>query len=152
MPRGCLYEPWDRRFWKLVDKREPDECWEWQGSVGPKGYGTFGLWPGKWLGAHVASWIISQDFQTRPPKKRVVMHTCDNPRCVNPKHLAIGTVGANQIDMAQKWRSRSKLTSAQVAEIRASDEPYRVLAKRYGLKSHKSIANIKARRSFTHLD
>ena len=151
-PKGSRnFEPSDKRFDRYVDKTGgEDACWLWLGGKAKKGYGTFSLCPHQDIAAHVFAWMCANDW--RKPTGKVVMHTCDNRACVNPKHLKLGTIAQNQKDMARKWRTKSKLTPDQVREIRASDEPYRVLAARYGLKSHKTISEIKKRRIFAHLD
>ena len=75
-------------------------------------------------------------------KGKVVMHTCDNPRCINPAHLALGTYRENMKDMSQKLRGNNKLTHEQVAEIRSSGLTQRELAKIYGV-SQVTISRIK---------
>lgn len=151
MARGNTYEPFEARFWGYVDKRGNNKCWPWKGGKTARGYGQFAFCKHEDINAHVLMWILAKG-KFRKPRRKIVMHTCDNRLCVNPKHLVLGTIAENQTDMARKWRTRSKLTAEQVREIRSSNEPYRILAARYGLKSHKTISEIKKRRIFTHLD
>lgn len=85
------------RFWAKVDRRSPDECWEWQGCVSTSGYGR----AGKCGYAHRTAYEISTGQQCG---SMFVLHSCDNPRCCNPAHLSLGDAGDNARDMASKGR------------------------------------------------
>ena len=88
------------RFWSLV--ATGDECWEWLGSVGHHNYGRF--WnDGKEIKAHRFSWQLHNGAI---PEGLWVLHRCDNPRCVRPDHLWLGTVLENTRDMLAKGRER----------------------------------------------
>lgn len=106
------------RFWRKVT--QGNGCWIWQGSINNKGYGRLGLGRrenGKAL-AHRVSWEINKG---KVPSDRIVMHVCDNPPCVNPDHLRLGTRSENQQDMSDKRRNGSqKLTVAQIKEIQTA--------------------------------
>lgn len=107
-------------FWEKVNKTEG--CWEWTGSKNKKGYGSFGV-DGKTQKAHRVSWMLT--FGELPEDD--VLHTCDNPSCVRPDHLFVGTNQDNMRDMADKGRAfmkkgelhlNAKLTDAQVEALR----------------------------------
>lgn len=95
------------RFWKMVDVRGPDECWEWKGCKYTRGYG---MYPHNSY-AHRYMWVITYGDI---PDGLIVRHSCDNPSCVNPKHLLIGTHKDNTRDMIE--RGRSKLRPRQKGE------------------------------------
>jgi excisionase family DNA binding protein len=90
------------RFWRYVEKS--DGCWQWTGAANPKGYGNIGR--GKGLGtakAHRVSWELH--FGPIPPGL-YVCHACDNPPCVRPDHLFLGTAQDNNNDKIAKGRDR----------------------------------------------
>lgn len=96
-----MAHPAAARFWKKVYYGR--KCWEWRGAKNKKtGYGTFWL-VDRQVGAHCAAWILTHG---PIPKHAVVMHTCDNPSCVRPEHLRLGSHAANMQDMVDKHRSR----------------------------------------------
>lgn len=88
------------RFWSKVDKRGPDECWEWKAARQPAGYGKFWL-DGKEQGSHRVALIASG---VEIPAGYVGMHKCDNPPCCNPNHLLAETASENQKDKFRKGR------------------------------------------------
>lgn len=107
------------RFHAKYKGGDSDECWNWFGSKVPGGYGQIraGGPNGKMLSAHRSAWEIAFG---PIPKGLQVLHDCDNPGCVNPHHLTLGTVDDNMKDMAAKGRSnarRPRLSTDCKAEI-----------------------------------
>lgn len=134
--------PIEERFWAKVERHGPDECWVWVGGAGPDGrYGFF------FDGQRVVRshrWAFERWVQALEPGQ-VVMHTCDNDKCVNVAHLRAGTQLENIADMKAKGRARARkgeangfarLTNAQAEEIRrrkADGVTQRALALEFGV-------------------
>jgi len=94
----------EERFWEKVDKKSDSKCWEWTASLRSDGYGQLHyIQDGRryCLPAHRLSWSIH--FKEVPHGKQV-LHRCDNPKCVNPNHLFLGTNEDNRQDMVNKKR------------------------------------------------
>lgn len=142
------------RFHASYEKKGPDECWPWTGRMW---HGMeYGLFKAKELNnramaASRASWIIHNGPITVP--KLVVRHTCDNPRCVNPGHLIIGTYRQNSKDCIERGRinrgedrPQSKLTEEVVSQMRIrrqNGESFRKLADEYGVAINCAVSAIK---------
>ena len=125
--------PPSQLFWAHVHRgsgTDSGACWLWTGSRNPKGYGHFGL-GGQCTQAHRAAWILTNGAI---PDGLCVLHKCDNPPCVRPDHLFLGTNADNMADMVSKGRAaqrdnsnyprgenhpNAKLTDSAVLEIRA---------------------------------
>lgn len=120
-------------------------CWLWMGAGHPTGYGRFAMGAGTVDFAHRASYRL---FIGEIPAGHYVCHRCDVRLCVNPAHLFAGTATDNMRDASAKGRIRlprpeqmlrgerqpmAKLTDEQVREIRASSEPQKALAARFGV-------------------
>jgi HNH endonuclease len=149
------------RFWKHVDRGDPRECWCWIGATTPDGYGQFFLAHGRCVLAHR---FLYEHVYGPIPAGKLICHDCptgDNPACVNPAHLFLGTNTENIHDAIRKGtfhrgeRSpRSRLTTAQVLAIRATDcsipGTKTRLAREYGVKTSSIIA-VLTRRSWKHL-
>lgn len=99
MKRGRKPSPLtpEERFWAKVEKG-PD-CWEWK-AFRNKGYGKF-TYNGRMYLAHRLSWILTNG---PIPDGLGVLHSCDNPPCVNPDHLFLGTQLDNMRDASNKGR------------------------------------------------
>lgn len=119
------------RFWEKVDKS--GDCWLWTGATINKGYGQIRI-----KGKSVLVHRVSYELHRGPiPKGLCVLHHCDNPLCVNPDHLFLGTKYDNVQDMIAKGRrSQTKLTLDKVKEIRervSNGETQISLAKEFGV-------------------
>ena len=150
------------RFWSHVNKTE--ECWEWTGFKGHGGYGHF-----KWRRG-------DRDYVTQPAHRvaftlavrplepgELVLHKCDNPRCVRPDHLEAGNQSKNISDCYARGRGvvrpgslspMAKLTESQVIEMRAAYSGKRGeiadLAKKYGV-SQATASEIIHRKLWRHV-
>lgn len=125
-----------------------DGCWNWTGAVFHWGHGQF-YDPNhrRSVGAHRYAYALQNGGMV--PRGMVVMHACDNPRCVNPAHLVLGTASDNSLDRHRKGRSatgqangRAKLSAAVVEEIRAR---YKCRDPEWGVKALAKRHNVSSR-------
>lgn len=132
----------ERRFLAHVLVRGWDDCWPWTGTPDRKGYGKITL-RGVEFRAHRIAW---QRMHGRDPSDLLVLHSCDNPPCCNPRHLKLGTHADNQREKRERGRSTrgeanpggGKLTTDDVHEIRrrlAAGETGKRIAADYGVSS-----------------
>ncbi|AXH46618.1 HNH endonuclease [Gordonia phage BobBob] len=112
-----------------------DSCWPWQGNVNDTGYGRVCV-AGNVTNAHRAAYRVTNGDV---PDGLVVRHTCDNRRCVNPKHLILGTQGDNVRDMLWQRSPRAfgrRLTERDIIAIRRAHvggTSRRAIAEQYGI-------------------
>lgn len=143
------------RFWENVNQNASNECWEWTGSKLSAGYGM--LYIGNQMKlAHRYSYELHNGAI---PQGMFCCHHCDNPSCVNPAHLFLGTHNDNMADMKSKGRQKhgngkAKVTEAQVLEIRQKYArggiTHRELAAIYGV-NREAISNIIQRKNWPHV-
>jgi len=145
------------RFWSRVDRTGgPEACWPWTMYRDTRGYGVVVVGGFRWRTARYA-WTL-----THGPiaPGLIVCHHCDNPPCVNPSHLFLGTDADNSADMVAKGRQRSpkgeehalsKLKECDVRAILAEPETHpSVLGRRYGV-TPQLICSIRKRRAWKHV-
>lgn len=149
--------PPEERFWKKV--RKSDGCWEWTGGRHVDGHGQWRP-SGRMNGPSVYTHRYAYEITHGPiPEGLKVCHRCDNPACVRPEHLFLGTQRDNLADMTQKgrrsrWTGRRKIRPHQVPVIKwliASGFSTRAIAEAYGVDG-KTIWAIGAGRSWKPLN
>ena len=135
-------------FERLYNKVEKtDGCWFFRGAITSQGYGYL-IINYRMKQAHRVAWELENG---KIPDGLYVLHKCDNPICVNPSHLFIGTQKDNILDMCKKGRSCAKLTKKQIIEIIKDDRPQRKIAKEYGV-CKSEIGCIKRREVWKHIE
>ena len=139
------------RFWSKVDRT--GDCWEWTASLDTSGYGRFKVQSYQSVSAHRVAYTLTN---LEHPKDMLVLHSCDNRKCVNPAHLRLGTAKDNSDDMYKRGRNvipdrsganngNSKLSETQVRAIKgmiAEGVSNVKIAPQFGV-THQLISKIK---------
>ena len=155
----------EEKFWEKVDKKDEDECWEWQASRNYKGYGIFYTTINKnkkkGHGAHRVAYMLH--FRLNDLLSDIqVCHICDNPACCNPNHLWLGTNRDNQLDSMKKGRhkvplgedhGKSKLSNKDVLKIRKMRKKgytFKFIAEKFNITSA-NVGYITKRKTWKHI-
>lgn len=135
-----------KNFWAQIKKTST--CWPWMGSRNDKGYGHIQI-NKRHIYVHRFIWMW---FNGAIPDGLEVCHKCDNPSCLNPKHLFLGSHADNMNDCARKGRNgNAKLTEWDIREIRRrTDMPVIALARAF-MVGGRNIRELKARRTWKHV-
>lgn len=143
--------PLAERFWPRVERSDASDCWPWLGQTKKARHGKrYGIVAGegprwKTITAHRAAYELTRGAI---PAGMCVCHRCDNPICVNPAHLFLGTHDDNMADMKAKGRhastrgelnGRAKITADDVLAIYVDHRSTREIANQYGVH----ISNIR---------
>ncbi len=153
----------ENRFWSHVKIGEPDECWEWQAGKDDKGYGGFSVSKDRHhVRAHRFSYELSHGTI---PDGLDVLHKCDNPPCVDPNPLFLGTQLVNMRDMTEKGRGKpaklpgekhpnAKITDADAVKIKEmlrNKIPQKKIAGLFGI-SPITVSHINTGISWGHIE
>lgn len=128
------------RFWSKVIILSIDNCWEWQGGINHDGYGNF-YTNSDHIFAHIFSW--ESTFGKITNKDSRVLHKCDNPKCVNPNHLFLGTQQDNIQDMMNKGRQGHRFGRVNGRTVLSESDVYEIRKLREGGMTYKGIAKKK---------
>jgi hypothetical protein len=126
------------RFWSKVNKS--NGCWTWNKTLSYDGYGKIKINGKDWLAHRYSMFLAGHAIEGK-----VVCHKCDNPSCVNPAHLFVGTQADNIKDMIDKGRyvkPQSKLSIEDIIAIQNSTDSYKEIGKRFNI-SASYVCNIK---------
>jgi len=137
--------PFSERLWSFIQKGNPDECWPWTGGTAGKGYGTLRKKvEGKWKQAYAHREVLRLTVGEPSFPKAHALHSCDNPICCNPAHLAWGTNSKNRREARDRLHNQGnqKLTPDQVEMIRAMSGAYPSIAAKFGVHFD-TVAKIK---------
>ena len=150
--------PIDARLCDLYDVDPGSGCWIWNYTKTSHNYGVITI-DGRQVAAHRFSY---QWFIGEIPSGLFVCHKCDNPLCINPSHLFLGTHVDNMQDASRKGRLRNggrrgtkngkaKLTEENVRAIRSASGTLHEIAAQFGVK-HAIIGKIRTRKAWAHLE
>jgi hypothetical protein len=168
--KGRTYPPLDVRFWQKVDKTPGfgprGDCWKWTGCTVSFGYGQISR--GKADGgrvdyAHRVSYELANEVLLSRARRAgpLILHSCDNPSCVNPEHLFLGSDKDNNDDMRAKnrWHGGNQkgeanpqhvLTDEEVRRIRGALGTYKAIADDFGV-CQTTAWKVKNRKAWTHV-
>lgn len=142
-------------FWSKVDRSDPDSCWEWTAADdGRSGYGVFGS-PGP-KGTVIRAHRFAALLAYGEMPALGVLHTCDNPPCVNPNHFLVASQRNNMLDCQLKGRQSvgerhgAKLTEKVVRSIREDARPFSAIARDLGV-SPSAVRNASKRITWKHV-
>ncbi len=144
MPRGKK-EPVSSRFWRYVDKDQQgrNACWNWIGAQSrDRGIIYDGV---RQRMAYHVSWELNAG--NKVPHGMMLCHHCDNPKCVRPDHLFLGTQADNNADCRRKGRMKRFLTPEQARYIFSSTDQGASLARQFGV-GRTTIRNIRTGKSW----
>lgn len=146
----------EEKFWAQVDRRGEEECWPWLGAKTRHGYGRPMI-----CGSRQMAHRLSLQFSTgQNPADLFALHSCDNPNCVNPRHLRWGTQVENIQDRVARKRNGAafgaangscKLTVEQVRAIRSDPRMNKEIAIQYGITGA-TVAAIKCGKTWRWVD
>ena len=129
-------------------------CWEWRGARFVTGYGAFQTsTDGKSVKCYAHRAMMEVLLGRSLGRHELVMHTCDNPPCINPAHLRVGTARDNARDAAKKGRFPYQrcMSEADVRAIRSAPGTQTEIAKRFGI-SQSAVSRIRRRQIWQHVD
>lgn len=133
---------------------QPNGCIQWNGSLNNKGYGQIRIQK-KLVSTHRAAFEVVNGPLAEDQQ---VLHRCDNPRCINPEHLFLGTPASNSADKVSKWRDargfrlpHTKLSDGDVQTIRSAPGTQKQIAEAYGV-TQSQVSRIKSGRRRARLD
>lgn len=143
-------------FWASVARGADGDCWEWQRSRDPRGYGRLSV-RGTWVLAHRLAWELAVGRAV--PFGLLIRHRCDNPPCCNPAHLLLGTHVENYADSVERGRRNvrggaavwcAKLNDASALAVFHAVGSHREIAERFGV-SKGIVKGVKYRRTWKHI-